>query len=183
MYETRPTLAMIAAVLLVWLAAGIDLRTRRIPNPISAVGVLLGPLLYFHFAGIPGLETSLFGLGLGLALMLPGYLLRSTGAGDVKLMAAMGALLGPGAVLATFVLAILTGAVIGIGYAASAYWRKGAVGPFNRYGAMLRFLFATGRFSYLPPGPQEVLGQRFAFGLPIAIGTSAVALWTVRGLS
>jgi prepilin peptidase CpaA len=65
-----------------------------------------------------GIEHALYGLGAGLLAMLPLYLLRATGAGDVKLMAMVGVFLGPreaiGAVLCTWV----AGALIALAFAA-----------------------------------------------------------------
>jgi prepilin peptidase CpaA len=172
-----PQLSGALALILVWLAAWIDLRTRRIPNLITIPGALLGLAVSPFAGGLDGLQTALAGLAVGMAVMLPGYWLRSTGAGDVKLMGAVGALVGPWLVAVTFVVAALTGAAIGVAYATAAWWTKGAGSPFRRYGRMLRFLLRTGRFSYLPPGPDEMLGQRFAFALPIAVGTSVAVLW------
>ena len=163
--------------ILVWSAALVDLRTGRIPNQFVLVGAAAGVLLLSYTQGLTGLQDSLSGLGLGLALMLPGYLLRSTGAGDVKLMAAMGANLGPLTTLYAFALSMVAGAIIGLGYAVAAARRRGAIGPFARYRRMLQLLFVTGRFHYTRPGPEEAMSQRFAFALPIAIGTTAAALW------
>lgn len=174
---TPSIVAAYIALFIVWAAAWVDLRTRRIPNPISLAGIGLGLLTALELGGAEGLMQSLAGLGLGTVLLLPGYLLRSTGAGDVKLTAAVGALLGPKGVLLAFVVAILTGALIGIGYALMAWRLKGARSPFERYGQMLRYLFTTGRVSYVPPAADEIMGQRFAFGVPIAIGTTVAALW------
>lgn len=178
MPETPPTVAIVVALFLVWAAAWVDIRTRRIPNLISISGMSLGALIYIEQGGFAGMLHCLLGLSLGFVLLLPGYLSRSTGAGDVKLMAAVGALLGPKGVLLAFVVAILTGALIGIGYALMAWRLKGARSPFKRYGQMLRYLFTTGRVSYVPPAADEIMGQRFAFGVPIAIGTTVAAFWT-----
>lgn len=164
-------------LLMVWYAAWVDIRTGRIPNAISVVIAVIGLLIAVEDRGMDGLLYSLGGLALGIALMLPGYLLRSTGAGDVKLMGAIGTLLGAKSVLLAFVISILVGAMIGLSYALMAGLSKGAAGPFERYSEMWRFLMTTGRFSYSPPGPGEVLGQRFAFGVPIAIGATAAACW------
>lgn len=177
MAGTPSIIAAVIALFIVWAAAWVDLRTRRIPNPISLAGIGLGLLTALELGGIEGLVRSFAGLGLGAVLLLPGYLLRSTGAGDVKLMAAVGALLGPKGVLLAFVVAILSGALIGIGYALTAWRLKGAHSPFERYGQMMRFLFTTGRLSYIPPAADEIMGQRFAFGVPIAIGTTVAAFW------
>ena len=80
--------------------AAIDLRTRRVPNPLT-MGLAAIGVVYAAF-GIGGLSlgASLAGLALGLALMLPGHLIGATGAGDVKLFAAAGAFVGPTHILA-----------------------------------------------------------------------------------
>lgn len=170
-------LAAAATLVMVWIAAWIDVRSRRIPNPITLLGAAAGLLVHAYGSGLYGVADSVLGLALGLALMLPGYLLHSTGAGDVKLMAAVGAILGPKGVAVAFFFSILIGASIGVGYALAAWLGKGAKGPLSRYAGMLRFLIVTGRFSYVPPGPDEALGQRFAFGVPIAIGSTVAVLW------
>jgi prepilin peptidase CpaA len=77
------------------IACTTDLRTRRIPNaltfPIVALGLALNGVLF----GFDGLRESAQGTGVGLAMLLPLFVLRWMGAGDVKLMAAVGALKGP----------------------------------------------------------------------------------------
>ncbi len=177
---STPTLGIhviaITAVI-VWAAAWVDVRTGRIPNALSVAGVGLGLLMFLDAGGAAGLLQGFAGLALGLGLMLPGYLMRSTGAGDVKLMAAVGAILGWERVLLAFVLSMMAGAVIGIGYALFAWLTKGAAGPFQRYGRILRLLMTTGRFSFERAGPEEAMGQRFAFAVPIAIGSTVAALW------
>jgi prepilin peptidase CpaA len=90
-------------------AAFTDLRSRCIPNwlTLSAAGV--GVALNGWSGGPQGGLTALAGLGLGLALLLPFYLMRAVGAGDVKLLAALGALLGPQALISVAVYGALVG--------------------------------------------------------------------------
>ncbi|MDP2101736.1 MAG: prepilin peptidase [Methylotenera sp.] len=94
-----------------------DIRSRRIPNKLVLMGVLIGVALNgllptgtgFNSAVPGGLGwlVALQGLGVGMAVFLPIYWLRAMGAGDVKLMGMVGAFLGPtdilGVVLATFI--------------------------------------------------------------------------------
>ena len=68
-------------------------------------------------AGDVSLAFSLAGLILGLCLMLPGYVLGATGAGDVKLVAAVGALVGPGLVVRVVLYTALAGGVLALGVA------------------------------------------------------------------
>lgn len=82
-------------------AVGTDLRARRIPNRLVLTGLALAlaghavllALAVPPLAG-PGLAAPLLGTLAGLAALLPLYLLRACGAGDVKLMAMTGAFIG-----------------------------------------------------------------------------------------
>ena len=68
-----------------------DWRSRRIPNWLTISGLVLGILVNSATRGWPGTKDSLLGAGLGLALLLPFVLMRSLGAGDWKLVGALGA--------------------------------------------------------------------------------------------
>ncbi len=94
--------------------AAIDLWTRRVPNPLTVLLAASG--LGFAAVGISGLTVgaSLLGCALGLALMLPGHLLGATGAGDVKLFAALGALIGPAHIATAFIYTAIAGGVIAL---------------------------------------------------------------------
>jgi prepilin peptidase CpaA len=85
-----------ALLLLVVLGAAVyDVRYRRIPNWLSMSGILAGLALNtFLYEGWPGLRLSLQGLVLGFGVYFLLYALRAMGAGDVKLMAAVGAIVG-----------------------------------------------------------------------------------------
>jgi prepilin peptidase CpaA len=76
-------------------AGWVDWRTRRIPNRLTVPALLLGVLANTAVWGWAGTKSSFEGAGLGLAVLLPFVLLRGLGAGDWKLMGALGALLGP----------------------------------------------------------------------------------------
>src|SRR5690242_14118076 len=86
-----------------------DLRARRIPNAITLSAAMLGLSLNTALRGPDGLALSLEGAGLALAALLPLFALRGMGAGDVKLMAAIGALKGPEFLIYTFAWAALFG--------------------------------------------------------------------------
>jgi prepilin peptidase CpaA len=82
-------------LLLTLIAAAVDWRSRRIPNWLTIPGLLAGIVAHTVIAGWPGAKISLKGAGLALAVLLPFVLLRAMGAGDWKLMGAVGAFLGP----------------------------------------------------------------------------------------
>jgi prepilin peptidase CpaA len=87
-------LSVVALSLAAW-AGWADWRTRRIPNRLTLPALLFGVLANTVAWGWPGAKAALEGAGLGLALLLPFVLLRGLGAGDWKLMGALGAILGP----------------------------------------------------------------------------------------
>src|SRR5450755_1769164 len=77
------------------IAAFVDFRTHRIPNWLTVPALFLGLGLRTAISGWAGAKTSLEGAGLALVLLLPLVLLRALGAGDWKLMGAVGAFMGP----------------------------------------------------------------------------------------
>ena len=165
--------AQIAAGSLVLLACIPDLRTRRIPNALTFGAAAVA--LAFHAAtgGLPGLGMSVGGWLLGVALFLPMFALRGMGAGDVKLLAAVGAWLGPDQVIQVALITAIAGGVLALitavryGYLRTAvrniyallmYWRISGVRPMNEVTLM---------------GSR---GPRLAYAVPIAAGT-LVTLW------
>jgi prepilin peptidase CpaA len=118
------TLPLIILCCFLALAVWNDLRTRRIPNALVFGGALLGllfnaalpageGLFIAPFGGI-GLLKALAGLAVGLCLLLPMYAMRALGAGDVKLMAMIGAFTGPAAVAGITLLTLLAGGVLAL---------------------------------------------------------------------
>src|SRR6202451_1832127 len=114
---TQPTLAGVAQALLgvlTLVAAGFDIRYRRIPNWLVLAGILTGFAWNLYSSGWSGLGHAAAGFGLGFALYFPLYLLRARGAGDVKLLAAVGAIVGPGNCFWIFLLTAVLGGVIAL---------------------------------------------------------------------
>jgi prepilin peptidase CpaA len=76
-------------------AAAYDICYRRIPNWLTAGGVLAGLIMNtFLYQGWPGLRNSMLGLAAGFGVYVALYAIRAMGAGDVKMMAAVGAIVG-----------------------------------------------------------------------------------------
>ena len=108
-----PAIGMLLSLIVIP-AAGLDIKTRRIPNWLSLSGLVLGVILNTFLGEWDGLWFSLKGLGLAFAVYFVLYLLRAMGAGDVKLMAAVGAAAGAGNWLGILVLTSVAGAVAGL---------------------------------------------------------------------
>src|SRR5215813_2561258 len=98
----------------VTLAAVLDVRWRRIPNWLALGALLLGLLLQVSRFGLPGVAIGLAGAALGFGLLLPFYMLRAVGAGDVKLLAAVGAMVGPQNLLTVALGAAIVGGVMSV---------------------------------------------------------------------
>jgi prepilin peptidase CpaA len=77
-------------------AGWMDLRTRRIPNWLTVPGLCIGIAANAAFGGWHGVLLALEGAGLALGLLLPLVQMRALGAGDWKLMGAVGAFWGRG---------------------------------------------------------------------------------------
>lgn len=88
---------MIWAITLAFIACAgwIDCRTSHIPNWLTVSGLLTGIVVHGIFGAWHGVVNALEGAGLGLAILFPLVVLRALGAGDWKLMGAVGALVGP----------------------------------------------------------------------------------------
>lgn len=107
-------LVVTAIVAVTMAAAVVDLRTRRVPNWLTFGTAALGiTLAMTHLDGV-GVAGAFEGLLVGLLLMLPGHVIGRTGAGDVKLLAALGTLLGPKSILMAFLYTAIAGGGIAV---------------------------------------------------------------------
>jgi len=159
--------AVLIAGLLV--ATIVDLRTRRIPNVLT--GTMAGAGLGLAVFGLGGISVGAAVLGcvVGLVLMLPGHALGATGGGDVKLMAAVGSLLGPLVVVNAVLFTAVAGGVLAVTVAIQR----------RRLGTTLA---GTGRMIAVPTDVKREVAagtpaSRFAYGPAIAAGSILAALW------
>jgi len=89
-----------------------DVRYRRIPNPFVLATLVSGVVINTFFGGLPGVLSSLGGCLFAFILMFLLHVFGAMGAGDVKLFAAIGAVMGAQLVLPTFLVVILTGGLL-----------------------------------------------------------------------
>jgi prepilin peptidase CpaA len=109
MQLSESTLLPLIAVIAGAIALVTDLRFRRIPNWLTGSTLLVGLAMNSYLRGLDGTVSSLEGMALGLTLLLPLWWFRVMGAGDVKLLAAFGAVLGPQMLLSVMVYASVIG--------------------------------------------------------------------------
>lgn len=150
-----------------------DLFSRRIPNALTFALAFLGVALNVSVGLWEGLIFSVSGLVTGLLCFLPFYFFTAMGAGDVKLLAAIGALIGPKMVVVAAIMTVAAGGLIAICYVAI---RGGWTAMLARYSSMLTSL-AAGHPHYIPPATGEAAGRRFPYALAIACGTAAAIVF------
>jgi prepilin peptidase CpaA len=103
---------VIIAIGYVLLCMIFDVRTRRIPNPLSTAGMVMGGALNLAYFGFSGLCASLAGLMVAVGVLLLPFAAGGIGGGDVKMMGALGTFLGPLPALAALVTGTILGGVI-----------------------------------------------------------------------
>jgi prepilin peptidase CpaA len=171
MFSPIPRGAQLFLLVLVLLAAYCDARTRRIPNWLTVSGVLAGLALNtFLNPVVPGLWFAFKGLALAFVVYLALHLLRAMGAGDVKLMAAVGSITGAGDWFGIFLITAIAGGILSIVVSIA----KGRLGKtlFN-VGFILSEMKSL-RPAYLKNEELDVKsdkGLRMPHGVVIAVGT------------
>ncbi|XPV75625.1 MAG: A24 family peptidase [Desulfovibrio sp.] len=145
-----------------------DLQSQRIPNWLTFPLMLAGLGYHTWMSGLGGLTSSAQGFGLGLAFMIVPFFAGVMGAGDVKLMAAIGAWLGPNDTTTAFLFTCLIGGL----YAVIILLRH-----LDKFKAILAniyhnfmVMFASGDISYSPL-PEDKKLPRLCYGIAIAAGT------------
>jgi prepilin peptidase CpaA len=166
-YDFAALVALFTAV-----AAVLDYRTKKIPNWLTVSAAVLG-LAYNAFApGGMGPLMALAGFVIGFGLLLLPWLLGGGGMGDVKLLAALGAWLGPVLILVSFgvaamlaacgAIAIMTGSAVTEGFSAT---RRRYIQTANSGGAV-----SSG-------SPPRKTRRVLPFAVPVAMGTWLVLAW------
>jgi prepilin peptidase CpaA len=164
MQSLHDVVAALAMLALSVIATANDLHHRKIPNPLVITGIICGLGLSVITAGIEGAITSLAGFGVGFLLLLPGYLLRFTGAGDVKLVATLGLFCGPAVILQIFAASVFVAAFFVLLRAAWKRFRNSDDSFLLRYKSMPQMQVTAGRPGDTPSARNSVMKQR----LPMA---------------
>jgi len=153
---------------IVSISAVVDLRVQKIPNFITFPAVIIALVYHFITHGIDGLIFSLLGLATGIGLLIIPYMLDGMGAGDAKLMGAVGAILGSKGVFVAFLLTALVGGI----YAVMLILlnQKQFKGFFKKQLITLKLFILTRKF--IPDPVEDSEGKpRLCYGIAIALGT------------
>ena len=172
-----PKLIFIKAALIVFLlfATAFDLTQRRIPNRLLLLGLIVAiPLHLMSTPPLAMLVTMLAGATVGLFFFLPMYALKAMAAGDVKLMAIVGAFTGP---LLVFQIALATYCIGGVLALVIVLTLRRARIAFANVGAVMRPLMMRlrGVPLVIEPMPYPSVGG-MPYAVAITLGTLLV-LW------
>lgn len=161
-----------AALALAAVACWQDWKSRRVPNRLTVPALVAGLVANGIFGGWAGLWAALTGAGLALAILLPVVLLRGLGAGDWKLMGALGAWLGPQLILRVLFTAVLI----------AGAWAVIEMIRQRRVGQTLRNLWELVRGFVvfgLRPHPSLTIENPGLIRLPFAVAVAAATVISV----
>ena len=163
-------LCLLAAMLAI--AVYMDITRHRIPNELNLVGLCAGLALQGVTGGLSGLLSGVLGGLVGLACFAPFYVLRGMGAGDVKLLAAVGSIVGPLGAACAAAFSLVAG---GLGAILYVTWRAGRAGvkSWVREGAS-----AVGASTFV--ALRLARRDRLPFALPIAAGSLSAAAYSMH---
>lgn len=166
----------IVCALLIW-AAYIDGRQLRVPNWLTFPMVFAGLAFSTWSGGWSGLGDGLLGMIVGLACLLPLYSIGGMGAGDVKLMAGIGAWLGATVVFHAFIVSVFVGAAMAL---CMVFYRK----AFAKHYANFVLIFTEVMQVRNPSELSKIAAARkssmllLPYGIPICIGSIAYFVYS-----
>jgi len=180
---SRDSCLLVIALVVALIAAVFDLRQHRIPNRLTYPSIILGFVLQGVFGwkgGVvfvwKGLLNALLGCLLAGGIMFLFYAVRAMGAGDVKLLAAIGALVGWRQAVVVLLATGICGGILAIVF---ALYRGRMVTTLKNLGSVLRFHAWAGVHAHPEFNLDNPAALRMPYGLAIALGTlyAVVAIW------
>lgn len=139
-YRHHADIFILAASCYLFLICATDTLYSKIPNIFTIMLILIGFLVNIVNSGLPGVILSVSGLLTGFSLLLIPFLMGGMGAGDVKALAAMGALLGPGRTFHMFLYMGLIGGLLGLLF---LFTNPDSRGQFPHYVSSLKNAYLT----------------------------------------
>jgi prepilin peptidase CpaA len=166
---------MICLAMMVSIAGFQDLRFQRIPNLITYPTIVAALLFHSVIDGFSGFLFSLGGLSVGLGIGIVPYIMGGVGAGDAKLIGAIGASVGAKALIIVILFSALAGGAYIIVLAFTRWRYFGCI-----IGGVVRSLWilaTTGQFfSFSDSDSEQYNKPKLYYGIPIALGTFAYVL-------
>jgi prepilin peptidase CpaA len=164
---TAESLFMAGALTVAVIGGVTDATTRRIPNKLTYLGMLIGITGRFALEGWHGLGSSIAGGLIGGGAFLAFFLLHAMGAGDVKLITAVGCLVGPGSAIEIVLASAIAGGVFAIIY---ALWQGRLRTVLSNVGDLIKFHSAVGAEIHPTLNLSNPQSVRLPYGLAIAAG-------------
>lgn len=161
------------------LSAVTDYRLQKIPNIITYPTMAFAIGYHSFTSGFNGFCFSLTGLFTGLALLILPYLLGGMGAGDAKLMGAIGAGIGSAQVIVAFLYSAIVGGVYALVLILLMHQRFREIN--KRRWSQLKIFFLTHRFEPIPSHPDEKSAPKLCYGIAISIGTILYIVLAIEG--
>ena len=152
------------------LASWIDYKAKKVPNWLNVAIVATGFVVQGYFYGMSGLSTGGLGLLVGFGLLIVPWSMHGMGAGDVKLMAAIGVWFGPAMTLASFCVGAVIGGVVAVVMIVSSGRMSHAV--LNLQTILVKVSNRKTAFSEF--GGAKTFGstsQLLPYGVPLTIGS------------
>ena len=154
-------------------SAIIDLRVQKIPNLLTFPTIIVGLIYHLLANKWAGLLFSFEGLALGIAIFIIPYIMGGMGAGDAKLVGAVGAIIGPkGVLIASLFTAIAGGIYALIVFIFNIQYLKDFI---SRNALTMKAFALTRHFIPIPAG-DSVEKPKLCYGVAIAIGTLSYIL-------
>lgn len=158
-----------------------DVASRRIPNKLTYLGMLTGIAGRFALDGWHGLGSAIAGGLVGGGAFLIFFLLHAMGAGDVKLITAVGCFVGPSAAIEIVLASAIAGGILAIFF---ALWQGRLRTVLHNAGDLIKFHAAVGAEVHPTLNLSNPQSVRLPYGIAIAAGVlySVLAFYYRGGL-
>lgn len=178
-------------IILLIFAVYFDIAARKIPNKITVSAILCGMIWTTLNSGFQGFKFSLLGILIGFAVFLVPYIFNAIGAGDIKLMTAIGAIMGWEFIIKSAISTALAGGIIVVLY---MLYEKGLIKTLiDTFGIFLKpfmeflhlisgFNFFYNIFKYFDDRINSKENVYIPYAVPIAIGSVSVMLGLFKDL-
>jgi len=157
-----------------------DIKYHRIPNFITFPAILIAILYHIYNSGYDGFRFSLLGAFTGIGLLIAPYFLGKMGAGDAKLLGAVGAFIGAKGIIISFLFTAVAGGIYAL-FVMILYKNENTKYLTNYYYRIINF---TTSKKFVSIKNQEDARQRtkLSYGLAIAAGTGIFVIFSETGI-
>lgn len=162
----------IILVIVLFICLYTDIKSRKILNSVTLPTIIVALTYYLFTSGYEGFLYSGKGFLVGLGLLIIPYLLGGMGAGDVKLMAAIGALMGTGFVFYSFIYTAIFGGVIALFLMIK---QRGLMNLLKS--SIFTLVFFRSNLGSILTKKNHQSSIAFPYGIAIVLGTLCTLFW------